>query len=239
MITSGVLALVVGLGLGLAGPSTPLLEAAPSGALAGHDGVLYDDTYGPCTASTYDWSVSADTDWTILVVTRNPAGDIAASDLFSSASGSSGTHDLSICDGAGTYTIDAEVTVTDGSSPPVALPTASFAMRKAPTRSRLKVSDTSPRPGQSLGMRLRTSHRLRSGWEASENARMRLQGKKPGGRWSYLTGPKPADSDGALSLHYVWTGKVRVAVFRAVTVATDRNGRSFSDPVTVTQSARR
>jgi hypothetical protein len=239
MRSSGLPALLlVCVGVGVVGAHAPAEGATPSGSVTSQPGVLYDDTIGPCTESSYDWNITADGDWTLLATSRNPAGDIASTDFITSASGAAGSHDLLVCDGAGTYSMSGELTVNDGTGEPIILLTTTFVMTKAPTRSKIKVSDTTLRPGQKFNIRLRSDARDRSGWTTYDNARVRLQGKVPGGHWSYLTAVKPTDTSGALTLTYLWTGKSRVGLYRCVTVPTDRLARSFSQPVRLTQSGR-
>ena len=217
-----------------------ILVAPPShasGSISASSGVLYDD----CRMHPYTYSLSLPpgTDsWSMSVSAVGPDGTEEASDyVYDDVT--TGTGGLQFCGGElpGAYQLVADVEYTDydasGGGTTTERFTATFSMRLPMTKTRLRVSDRTPRYNSVVRFVIRTKDERPSGYFPTSTAWVRLQVRAQG-RWRNVRGAKVlTDSRGKAVLAYRWDVRRRLTL-RALTLGSSSATASWSRPVAVT-----
>lgn len=216
---------------------SPAAEAAGSGSVAAAGGVIYSDCRDH--AYMYDLQLPSDTEsWDLEVSVLGPDGLEHTSDYVYDDGWytGAGVSSFQVCGGAmpGRYTLQAVLTTYDYDYNPSAelLPTASFDMRLPFTRTKLTVSNRTPRFNQVVTFKVKTKDERVNGYYATEYPDVRLEVRRDG-QWRKVKGSKTmANGVGVAKIKYRWNVRSAVKV-RAVTIGDDYYAASVSSAVTV------
>lgn len=209
---------------------------AAGGSFSSASGVLYND----CRQHPYNYSVDVPAgtrSWSVDVVVLGPDGIEAASDfIFDDSNAPVGTSSFQVCGGElpGTWTMTGtlEYSDQDFNSFTTAMPSATFNMRLPHTRTKLKVSDRTPRYNQKVTFKVRSRDERVTGYFPNQYAEVRLQSRRKG-RWVNVRGSKTSTNGrGVAKISYKWNLR-RSAKVRAVTVPTTAYASSRSKPVKI------
>lgn len=205
-LTIGVSALTAG---------TPTAQAATSWT-SSTSGVLY----GTCLNHAYRYSLSLPAgaiDWSLSVDLIAPDGTTEDSDFlwYEDGDPATGTSSFLFCGAEmpGRYVIAAtgEWDDSDYNSHPFTLPYSTFSMRQPYSRTRLRVSDRTPSPGQVVRFRIGTTDERPRGYFRTAYASVVLQ-HRVGRRWkAYRWGHAITNARGVVTLKARFRGRpVRV-----------------------------
>jgi hypothetical protein len=219
VLRNACLALITALGLSVI--QSPAAHAEGSTAVGGINGVIYEG----CQDLQFTYQVDpnqAGYDWAIFVKAWDPRGIEASSgsvwkDEGYPASGtSSGDDGLFFCSDAlpGTYILTAEIHFYGGPHNDAVLPQSSFQLRKAKSRTKLKVNDKSAAIGQTLRFTAVSKVEFPNGYFANDYEYVVLQ-RRTGSGWSKF-GRAYTNSKGMATFEKRWSEKGPVIV-RAVT----------------------
>lgn len=230
----GVLAGVLLGGLAVGGPvHAPAQATSPYGAVAGIDGVLYDD----CQSYAYRYdvhNVPAEAQSSGLDVTLfGPDGAKADSDFVDTGMGASGTSTFTLCTQVnlyGTYTIHAVFQWQNSSNATQTsrLDDAHFTLRKPRSRAAVAASTRRPASGQVVRYRVTAYDERPAGYVRRAFAWVHLEQRR-GGHWVRIKGARAMTHDtGRVVIRLRYRAHHQTLRIRAVTERAPRYTRSAS-----------
>ena len=214
---------------------TPDARAAGSTTVTGKDGVRYDS----CRDYSYTYTIdtSSAVYWDADVTLFDPEGSRTDSDfLYDGSDPASGRGSFFICDyePAGKYKVTIAATLYDSNYNNKGRQTASdtFTLRKPRTKTSYTVSDTTPRRGQVVRVRITSKIERPAKYAPNRYEYVALEGRR-NGKWTRIKGTKTfAGSEGVASLRVRKASSGRISV-RAVTLRTSVFASSSSPAKTI------
>lgn len=212
-------------------------EAASSTAVATSSGVLYEG----CPTHPWRYQVEDDQatyDWAIFVTAYDPrgvevsSGSVWADEGAPPAGVATGDDGLQICSSelAGRYTLTAEIHFYGGPYNDHELPSSSFTMREARSRTSLRASDTTATYNQTLRFTMTSMQEYPRGYFGEDYETVVLQRKTPTG-WKRV-GRYSTDERGDAIARFRWNERAAVRL-RAVTPRSSDHTASSSRIITI------
>jgi hypothetical protein len=214
----------------------PSSAAVPTGSTAGSNVVLYDGCHMWPLSYTLSLPPQA-VDWSLDMSVRTPGGlEVTSAYAYGSGSTASGTEEMQFCgslERPGRHAVEAsgEWCDTDYDCFPFTLPTSSFSVRQAKTRTTLEVSDSTLRENQVFTFYVRTKDEQPNGFFAADYADVVIQ-RKVKGKWVKAPDGDIFISNGKGKISYRWLGG-GTSKARAVRKSSDNLGKSVSRVVTL------
>lgn len=211
--------------------------AAATTAVRVSNGVLYEG----CPTHNWAYQVEDDQalyDWAIFVTAYDPRGvEVSSSSVWAdegapSAGVAGGDDGLQICgsERAGRYTLTAEIHFYGGPYNDKALPSSSFTMRPARTRTKLRASDTTANYNQMMRLTMTSLQEYPRGYFGEDYATVVLQRKTSSG-WKRL-GRYSTNDRGVAIARFRWNERRPVKV-RASTPRSTGTTASRSPVITI------
>ena len=185
-------------------------------------GVLYPGCYDQSWSYAVD-PAQAGYDWAIFVKAVDPSGREEASGSVWKDEGAapSGFGEMQICsdDLPGTWTLNAEIHFYGGPYDDEVLPSTTFTLREALSKTSLRASTRSARLGQNVRLKVRSLVEQPNGYFPSEYGSVVVQ-QRVGGVWRKV-GTASLDDNGGGSVILRWAKPTGKVTFRALTKSTD------------------